>query len=53
MAVAQQAFVLARAWLRVALLGSEIALVDRLRPLPVAAAPERPQAVPDPEPPVA
>jgi len=48
MAVAQQAFVLARAWLRVALLGSEIALVDRLRPLgaPVAAAP--PQAVPEP-----
>lgn len=32
--VAQQAFTLARAWLRVALLGSERALVERLRPLP-------------------
>jgi hypothetical protein len=55
MAVAQQAFVLARAWLRVALLGSEIALVERLRPLPaLGAAPAGgPQAVPGPEPPAA
>jgi hypothetical protein len=34
MLVAQQAFVLVRSGLRVALLGSEIALVERLRPLP-------------------
>jgi len=53
MAVAQQAFVLTRAWLRVALLGSEIALVDRLRPLPVALPPQPAQAVPEPEPPPA
>jgi hypothetical protein len=55
MAVAQQVFVLARAWLRVALLGSEIALVERLRPLPaLGAAPAGgPQAVPGPEPPAA
>jgi hypothetical protein len=60
MAVAQQAFVLARSWLRVALLGSEIALVERLRPLPAAPAPaapepagEPPQPVFEPEPPPA
>jgi len=56
MAVAQQAFVLARAWLRVALLGSEIALVGRLRPLPAAPAPVVPepsQPVLDAEPPPA
>jgi hypothetical protein len=56
MLVAQQAFVLVRSWLRVALLGSEIALVERLRPRPAApalAAPEAPQAPvePSPEPP--
>ena len=55
MALAQQAFVLMRAWLRVALLGSEIALVERLRPLPVPALvpAEPPQPVPEPEPPLA
>jgi hypothetical protein len=55
MAVAQQVFVLTRAWLRVTLLGSEIALVERLRPSPaLAAAPAKgPQAVPEPEPPAA
>jgi hypothetical protein len=56
MAVVQQAFVLVRSWLRVALLGSEIALVERLRPLPVAPAPvvpEPPQPVVEPEPPPA
>jgi hypothetical protein len=55
MAVAQQAFVLMRAWLRVALLGSEIALVERLRPLPVPApvAPEPAQPVSEAEPPPA
>lgn len=56
MAVAQQAFVLARSWLRVALLGSEIALVERLRPLPPApapAAPEPPQPAFEPGPPSA
>jgi hypothetical protein len=45
MAVAQQAFVLVRSWLRVALLGSEVALVERLRPRP--AAPASPQPVAD------
>lgn len=44
MAVAQQAFVLARAWLRVALFGSEIALVERLRPPQPAFEPEPPPA---------
>jgi hypothetical protein len=55
MALAQQAFVLTRAWLRVALLGSEIALVERLRPLPpLAALPaEAPQPASGPEPPLA
>jgi hypothetical protein len=43
MVVAQQAFVLARSWLRVALLGSETALVERLRPRP--AVPASPQPV--------
>jgi hypothetical protein len=54
MALAQQAFVLTRAWLRVALLGSEMALVERLRPLATGAAPVAPepaQPVPEPEPP--
>jgi hypothetical protein len=52
MAAAQQAFVLARAWLRVALLGSEMALVERLRPLPVPApvAADEPQTPSDPGP---
>ncbi len=45
--VVQQAFVLVRSWLRVALLGSERALVERLRPLPAAAPP--PQPVVEPE----
>jgi hypothetical protein len=56
MAVAQQAFVLVRSWLRVALLGSEIALVEELRPRPAAPAPadpETPQPVIEPEPPPA
>lgn len=62
MALVQQAFVLTRAWLRVALLGSEMALVERLRPLPVPApvapppapmAPEEPQPVTEPELPLA
>jgi hypothetical protein len=48
MFAAQQAFVLVRSGLRVALLGSEIALVERLRPRPVVEAP--PQAVADPGP---
>ncbi len=54
MALSQQAFVLTRVWLRVALLGSEIALVERLRPLPPPAPvpAEAPQAVPEPEPPL-
>jgi hypothetical protein len=54
MALAQQVFVLARAWLRVALLGSERALVERLRPLPVPAPlpAEAAQPVPGPEPPL-
>jgi hypothetical protein len=51
MLVAQQVFVVVRAGLRVALLGSEIALVGRLRPLPVTAAPEPPQPASGPEPP--
>jgi hypothetical protein len=59
MFVAQQAFVLARSWLRVALFGSERALVERLRPLaeapaalaaPQAAAGPSPEPVPSPEP---
>jgi hypothetical protein len=41
MLVVQQAFVLVRSWLRVALLGSEIALVQHLRPLPVAKEPSQ------------
>jgi hypothetical protein len=52
MLAAQQLFVLVRAGLRVALLGSEIALVERLRPLPPApapAAPEPPQPAGEPE----
>jgi len=55
MALAQQAFVLTRAWLRVVLLGSEMALVERLRPLPVPAPvpAEAPQAVSEPAPPLA
>lgn len=44
----QQAFVLARSWLRVALLGSELALVERLQPRPPAAAPAPPPAPPPP-----
>ena len=54
MVVAQQAFVLARSGLRVALLGSEIALLDRLRPIPPAPAPpasEPDQPLAEPEPP--
>ena len=53
MALAQQAFVLARAWLRVALLGSEMALVSRLRPVPVPAPAEAAQSVPEPDGPLA
>lgn len=55
MALAQQAFVLSRVWLRVALLGSEIALVERLRPLPLPAPipAEAPQPVSEPAPPLA
>ena len=49
MVVAQQAFVLVRSGLRVALLGSEIALVERLRPLP-APAPPQPAVEPLPGP---
>jgi hypothetical protein len=52
MIVAQQAFVLARSGLRVALLGSEIALLERLRPIPPAPAPPAPdQPLAEPEPP--
>ena len=54
MVVAQQAFVLARSGLRVALLGSEIALLERLRPTPPAPAPPAPepdQPLAEPEPP--
>jgi len=50
MVVAQQAFVLVRSGLRVALLGSEIALVERLRPLPLAPAPAQPAVEPLPGP---
>lgn len=50
MILAQQTFVLVRSGLRVALLGSEIALVERLRPLPPAPAPESPQPDAPPEP---
>ena len=50
MFVGQQAFVLVRSWLRVALLGSEIALVQRLRPWPPAPAPPQPAVEPLPEP---
>jgi hypothetical protein len=42
MVVAQQAFVLIRSWLRVALLGSEQALVERLRPPPAVSASPQP-----------
>jgi hypothetical protein len=49
MILAQQAFALVRSGLRVALLGSEIALVERLRPLPPSPAP----VAPDPAQPVA
>jgi hypothetical protein len=48
MFLAQQAFVLVRSGLRVALLGSEIALVSHLRPL--AMVPEPPQPVVEPLP---
>ena len=41
---------LVRSSLRVALLGSEIALVQRLRPLPVAPAPLQPVVEPLPGP---
>jgi hypothetical protein len=53
MIVAQQAFVLVRSGLRVALLGSEIALVERLRPLPPVAPPlpEPGQPLSEPAPP--
>jgi hypothetical protein len=44
----QQAFVLVRAWLRVALLASERELVERLRPLPPAAPPPQPAVEPEP-----
>ncbi len=47
MVLAQQAFVLVRSGLRVALLGSEAALVERLCPLPSAPAPPEP---PSPQP---
>jgi hypothetical protein len=55
MLLAQQAFVLTRAWLRVALLGSEIALVERLRPRPAVppsfvAEPAQPVVEPPAEP---
>lgn len=50
MLVVQQAFVLVRSWLRVALLGSEIALVAHLRPLPVAKEPSQPAVEPLPGP---
>ena len=46
--VVQQVFVLVRSWLRVALLGSERALVERLRPLPAAAPPPQPVVEPEP-----
>ena len=51
MFAAQQAFVLVRSGLRVALLGSEIALVTHLRPLPVVTEPAQPvEPLPVPEP---
>lgn len=50
MFAAQQAFVLVRSGLRVALLGSEMALVERLRPRPVVEAPPQPAAEPGPGP---
>lgn len=43
---AQQAFVLVRSGLRVCLLGSEVALVERLRPRPAVAPPPQPAAPP-------
>jgi hypothetical protein len=51
MFLAQQVFVLVRCGLRVALLGSEIALVAQLRPLPVAPRAPQPAVEPLPEPP--
>ena len=50
MFVAQQAFVLVRSGLRVALLGSEIALVAHLRPLAVVPEPPQPPLEPLPGP---
>jgi len=46
MVAAQQAFVLVRSGLRVALLGSEIVLVERLRPRPAPVAPPQPEDEP-------
>ena len=46
MLAAQQAFVLVRSGLRVALLGSEVALVERLRPRPAPALPPQPEVEP-------
>jgi hypothetical protein len=50
MFVAQQAFGVVRSGLRVALLGSEIGLVARLRPMAVALEPPQPVIEPLPEP---
>jgi len=50
MFVAQQAFVLVRSGLRVALLGSEMALVAHLRPMPEPREPLQPVVEPLPEP---
>jgi hypothetical protein len=50
MFAAQQAFVLVRSGLRVALLGSEIALVEVLRPRPAPAPPPQPAEEPVPGP---
>jgi hypothetical protein len=50
MFAAQQAFVLVRSGLRVALLASEMALVERLRPRPAVEAPPQPVAEPAPGP---
>ena len=47
MVLAQQAFVLVRSGLKVALAGSEMALIERLRPLPPAPAPEPVASEPD------
>jgi hypothetical protein len=47
MVVAQQTFVLVRVALRVALLASEVSLVEGLRPLPPA--PAQPRVVPEPD----